>query len=158
MRNQNNGDRIPGHVLEIDFYSNRSLTKYIDDVLYLVERTISSPECAFFLRGLYNNEYNIKENSAIEDVFGSVLYRSTEDPYQYTSLDNHIDDYVDLEIKKVFQMSLEDYLNTTHFFKHRLKKKAIDVMEKQSQELDEMRNQTDNTIHGVSNVFDMGEK
>jgi hypothetical protein len=86
MRSQNNGSGIPGHVLEIDFYSNTTLTKYLDDVLYLVEKTISSPECATFLRSLYNDTYNSKEHAAIENVFGSVLYRSTEDILEYSSL------------------------------------------------------------------------
>lgn len=146
MRSQ--GDRVSKqkHVLDIDFNKIHG-TKYVDDLIALDIPKLSSPESALLLSESYDEAYiDIKplteEDKMSEYIFGVMKYREQEDPTDFTQYGNIVDEYLNLNIKKFYGLTISEYLDLPFSSKEMLVLKARDAMEKLSQELSDIKNKT----------------
>jgi len=140
MRIEGTTNKTKRHILENDIFSSHSATKYIDDVIYLIKETMSSPTCALFLNDLYDNTYNIKYDKDIENVFGATLYRDTEDFQPFTGIDRVYNDYIVYDIKEKFGLSIDEYLAKNIYEKEILDNIAIEQIKAMSEEMENLKN------------------
>lgn len=71
------------------------------------------------------------------------MVRPEEDLSAYNKLDELVSEYIDLDINKLFGMTLTEWLESTSYIKSRLRIKSEQRMAELSIELEEIKNQND---------------
>ena len=118
--------------------------------MYLVTESLTSPESALFLNDIYDKEF-IKPMRNIEEyVFGAVLKRDEESVEPYTSIDSTLDEYIYFDIKKIFNLSIIEYMNLSLYEKNKLLYKAKDNIEKMDRMLQDINGDVKNKKRKLS--------
>lgn len=103
-----------------------------------LNRRFSSPEAAMLLRDTMDMAY--LPNSYLtpsDQMFSTVLKRPQESVEEYSRYKTLLEEYIKSDVKKFFNMDINDYLNLTPFER----KSIIDVSKKYAAELvDIMKN------------------
>ena len=101
------------------------------------------------LNTIYDNEFNLKYDSNTEKVFGPVLFRESESLTDYHYYKDLLLMYSNLDIRKVFGLSLNEYLNQTPYARDIMNDTAIEIHEKLKAELDETEKELQNIKEGL---------
>lgn len=132
MRAQEEQDKQPKHILNQDLENDPYyIISIVLDHIHVTGK-LTSPELALFLRDLYYRHYLYdSKNSEVENAFGTVIYRETENPFTNTPLQYILNEYTRNEIKKFFGYNFTEYLELNMYEVEVLKDQA----ERMKQEL-----------------------
>ena len=117
---------------------------YLDKFINNLNKKISSPECALLLREAYYEKFfnNLEHN--LEYTYSSILYRKEEYLGDDELLSRYMDKYINLDIKRVFGITIIEYMNLTPREFDILNKKAEAYAKAQSEELRKIHSADDN--------------
>lgn len=122
---------------------------------------MTNPESGVLLADLYYDYYEVyketkkkiesdnkfakfKRDAAFEiENFGPMMYHDSENPYDCTDFDMHMEDYITANIMKIFGLTFDDYLKTPPWQKTRMLKRATIQMDKETAEMSEIDKQTE---------------
>ena len=158
MRSTGTGIPREKHILDIDFNKVHG-TAYIDNLIKSNIGKLSSPESALLLNDSYDETYfNKTKDSVSEYYFGVMLARPEEDPTEYTQYGTLVDEYLNLNIKKYYGLTITEYLDLPFSSREMLLLKAKDVTEKLNAEADEINKNVTNKQKQVNaSSFDLEE-
>lgn len=71
------------------------------------------PSARVVLESIYDASYNVKLDDDLENIFGTVLYRETEDIKSYHNLNDYLSEFIKYDIGKIFNISVNEYLRAT---------------------------------------------
>lgn len=108
--------------------------------MYEFTKRYNSVESALLLTDLYHNKYTESKDDVTESVFGSVLIRSEEDTEGYDQFDAAMDDYINFDVKKFFNLKFDDYMSLSLYEKERILIKCDSEIKRLSDELSEIQN------------------
>jgi hypothetical protein len=127
-------------------------TKYINEVIPLIKRYLSSPESALLLNDLYDTNYVINKrpniNTPEQIVFGPTLWREEENSLPYTSTEILIDEFIRFDVYRITGMSMDKYFELTRYERLILNNKLLEQMEKLNNETDRIRRMTKELTEG----------
>lgn len=158
MRSSGTGIPREKHILDIDFNKVHG-TAYIDNLIKSNIGKLSSPESALLLNDSYDETYfNKTKDNISEYYFGVMLARPEEDPTEYTQYGTLVDEYLNLNIKKYYGLTITEYLDLPFSSREMLLLKAKDVTEKLNAEADEINKNVANKQKQVNaSSFDLEE-
>lgn len=150
MRSTGTGISREKHILDIDFNKIHG-TAYIDELIKSNVGKLSSPESALLLTDSYDDTYITKSKDAVSEYyFGVMLARSQEDPTEFTQYGSLVDEYLNLNIKKYYGLTISEYLDLPFSSRELLLLKAKDVTEKLNAEAEEINKNITNKQKQVS--------
>lgn len=140
MRSQGAGISKQKHILELDF-SKIHGTKYVDTLIEQDIPKLTSPESALLLSESYDDTYITNKVTSGPDymaeyLFGVMKYREQEDPTDFTQYGSLVDEYLGLNIKKFFGLTITEYLDLPFSSRDILLVKAREAMENLNKEMD----------------------
>lgn len=158
MRSTGTGISREKHILDIDFNKVHG-TAYIDELIKSNVGKLSSPESALLLNDSYDETYFKKNKDSVSEYyFGVMLARPEEDPTDFTQYGTMVDEYLNLNIKKYYGLTISEYLDLPFSSREMLLTKAKEVTEKLNAEADEINNNITNKQKQVNtSSFDLEE-
>lgn len=156
MRSSGSGIPREKHILDIDFNKEHG-TAYIDELIKSNVGKLSSPESALLLNDSFDETYfNKSKDTMSEYYFGVMLARPEEDPTEFTQYGTLVDEYLNLNIKKYYGLTISEYLDLPFSSREILLLKAKDVTEKLNAEAEEINKNITNKQKQV-NPSSLGE-
>ena len=146
MHSQDPKTRHVKHILEEDFFSE-DISEYILNISKSVRTLLSSPESALLLNEIYDEHYNLTTGEPAEELIGSNLYRERESFETLTKYSLLVQAYIKLDIKKFFNLNIEEFLNLTTYARNVLIKHAKDEAKAIAEAAEEMTSElSENTL------------
>lgn len=112
-----------------------------------MQQRLSSPSSALLLRDLYDQQFhgvNPNTTDHAERVFGCSLYRNSESIEPFNRLNNLAEEFVLLQIGKLFNMSFLEYLNTTTVEKDAINTVATNELKRLNAKMAQQQQMFDN--------------
>ena len=122
----------------------------------IIKEALSSPSSALLLNELYDRDFRtIEYDAEVESAMGAVLYKESESIDNFHSMNEIVDEYVQFDIQKFFKLSLNDYLETNLFTRKILINKAIEIINKLNQQMEELKNKGNGETQDDFSDFDI---
>lgn len=97
-----------------------------------------------FLNEMYDKEYYRSKAKSVENVLGPALQREEESTFDFSQTGYHIECYRRFEIHKFFNLNINEFLDTTPYFKVILIQQAKIAMEALKVEMEKLKTANDN--------------
>lgn len=149
------------HILEVirPKVYNREEFNSFQDALFLIKDKLTGPESTLISRTLFNKKYYVsnsqEEQTHEEKIYGTILYREEESTLNCSWFRLLLQDFNNYQIKKVFNMTLPEYLELSPYEKILIDDVAIEILQATQKEVERLERQNDTNFKKVKGELDL---
>lgn len=127
----------------------------------MIKDRLTGPESTLISRTLFNKKYYVsasqEEAEPAEKIYGTILYREEESTLNCSWFRLLLQDYNNYQIKKVFNMSISEYMELTPYEKIMHDDVAVEILQATQKEVERLERQNDTNFKKVKGELDLDD-